>query len=104
MYFANITIWIQLSKGRSESIKLLSMLANYALFENIKFMKVASGTYKRGFIEPSSVPKKGFIIYVCIFFSEREENTAMLKTPLCLQKNSFTHIFLHIQKTINCVS
>lgn len=77
MYFANITIWIQLFKGRSESIKLLSMLANYALFENIKFMKVASGTYKRGFIEPSSVSKKGFIIYVCIFFLKEK------KTQLC---------------------
>lgn len=62
MNFANKTIWIQLSKGRSESIKLLSMLANYALFENIEFMKGTPGTYKRRFIEPSSVPKKGFII------------------------------------------
>lgn len=62
MNFANKTIWIQLSKGRSESIKFLSMLANYALFENIKFMKVTPGIYKRGFIEPTSVPKKGFII------------------------------------------
>lgn len=62
MNFASKTIWIQLSKGRSKSIKLLSMLANYALFENIKFMKVTPGTYKRGFIERSSVPNKGFII------------------------------------------
>ena len=62
MNFANKTIWIQLSKGRSESIKLLSMLANYVLFENIKFMKGASGTYKRGFYERSSVPKNDFII------------------------------------------
>lgn len=57
MNFANKSIWIYLSCGRSENIKLLSTVANYAIFENTKFMKVTPGAYKRGCIEPSLVPK-----------------------------------------------